>query len=211
MLNGVAPIFIFTVSPVPKTSNPLSGVPVISDLLESVGIPIPIYLDEQLTGLYVDTEEKSIDIDNDVVAVNKGGAKVFQNPLESMVTINLIGKKDSVALMVLLAMNDLIFSKLKYGYGISYLNGPTAIFNGLLKTFATNSSSENDLIRITMQISKAKGSKTEGALSADKGAIGIDAVQGTVDSGVAAPVGSGGGTILAPPAQAPIPIGGAGA
>lgn len=208
MLNGIAPIFIFTISPVPKASNPLAGIPIVSDFVENIGVPIPIYLDEQLTGLYVDTEEKSIDIDNDVVAVNKGGAKVFQNPLESMVTINLIGKKDSIALMVLLAMNDLIFSKLKYGYGISYLNGPTAIFNGLLKTFATNTTADNDLIRITMQISKAKGNATTNALSAGQNTTTLSAQAGTVSSGVSG--GVGGGSIQVPKPPAPVSIPGPG-
>lgn len=208
MLNGIAPIFIFTISPVPKASNPLAGIPIVSDFVENIGVPIPIYLDEQLTGLYVDTEEKSIDIDNDVVAVNKGGAKVFQNPLESMVTINLIGKKDSIALMVLLAMNDLIFSKLKYGYGISYLNGPTAIFNGLLKTFATNTTADNDLIRITMQISKAKGNATTTALSAGQNTTTLSAQAGTVSSGVSG--GVGGGSIQVPKPPAPVSIPGPG-
>lgn len=208
MLNGIAPIFIFTISPVPKASNPLAGIPIVSDFVENIGVPIPIYLDEQLTGLYVDTEEKSIDIDNDVVAVNKGGAKVFQNPLESMVTINLIGKKDSIALMVLLAMNDLIFSKLKYGYGISYLNGPTAIFNGLLKTFATNTTADNDLIRITMQISKAKGNATTNALTAGQNTTTLSAQAGTVSSGVSG--GVGGGSIQVPKPPAPVSIPGPG-
>lgn len=204
MLNGVAPIFIFTVEPIPKLVNALSGIPVIDEIAPT-GIPIPIYLDEQVTGLYVDTEEKSIDIDNDIVQTNSGKGKAFQTPLESMVTINLIGKKDSIALMVLLAMNDLIFSKLKYGYGITYLNGSTAVFNGLLKTFAQSSNSNDELVRITMQISKAKGSKTQGALDASKSATTIGAVQGTVDSGVAG--GVSGGNVLTPVAQPPVATG----
>lgn len=207
MLNGLAPVFIFTISPVPKASNPLAGIPIVSDLLENVGVPIPIYLDENLTGLYIDAEEKSIDIDNDVIAANKGGAKVFQNPLESMVTINLLGKKDSVALMVLLAMNDLIFSKLKYGYGISYFNGPTAIFNGLLKTFATHASTNDDLIRITMQISKAKGNNTVTALSAGQNTTTLGAQGGTVQSTVPGGVNGGNITVPKPPPPSIAPLG----
>ena len=61
-----------------------------------------------------------------------------------MVTINLIGKKDSIALMVLLAMNDLIFLSLKYGYGIFVPKRTNRNFNGLLKTFATNTTADND-------------------------------------------------------------------
>lgn len=203
MLNGFAPVFIFTVSPIPKASNPLSNIPIINDILENAGIPIPIYLDEKVTGLYVESEEKSIDIDNDVIAaIAKSGSKVIQNPLESMVTINLFGKRDSIALTVLLAMNDLIFSKLKYGYGISYLNGPTAIFNGLLKTFSTHASNNDDLIRITVQISKAKGNNTIGALNAlpDTATVGVTQATKTITgSNILVPPDSPAATILPGP------------
>lgn len=206
MLNGVAPIFIFTIPPTPKLLTSVAGIPVLSDLVGAVGVPIPIYLDEKLTGVYVSSEEKSIDIDNDVAPLNAGKAKVFQRPLDSLVTINLFGKKDSTALIVLLAMCDLVFEKLKYGYGITYLNGPTTLFGGVLKTFSTHTTTDDDLIRIVVQLSKAKSQSTTNALNAASNTTTLSAQSGTVSSGA-----SGGGVMVPPPATQPsIPIGGAG-
>lgn len=181
MLNGIAPIIIFTIPPTPKLAQTLSGIPVVGDLVAQ-GVPIPIYLDEKLTGVYVSSEEKSIDIDNDVIAKNAGGAEVYQNPLDNMVTVNLFAKKDSTALVVLLAMCDLVFAKLKYGYTITYLNGPVIIFGGLLKTFSTHTSTEDDLIRIVLQLSKATVRNTTKALNANEGATKLDAVAGVNES-----------------------------
>lgn len=198
MLNGVAPIFIFSIPPGPKTTQALAGIPILKDIVGNIGFPIPIYLDEQFTKLYVSSEEKSIDIDNDVIPQYAGGAQTFQRPLDSVVTINLFGKKDSTALIVLLAMCDLVFSKLKYGYGISYLNGPTTLFGGVLKTFSTHVSNEDDLIKIVVQISKANQKPGVSALSAAQNTTTLGAQGGTVSSGA-----SGGGINVPPPASQP--------
>lgn len=198
MLNGVAPIFIFTIPPNPKTTQAIAGIPILKDIVGNVGIPIPIYLDENQTGLYVSSEEKAIDIDNDVIPQYAGGAQTFQRPLDSIVTINLFGKKDSAALIVLLAMCDLVFSKLKYGYGISYLNGATTLFGGVLKTFSTHVSNEDDLIKIVIQLSRANQKPGVSALSAAQNTTTLSATSGTVSSGAA-----GGGVLVPPPASAP--------
>lgn len=206
MLNGVAPIFIFSIPPGPKTTQAIAGIPILKDIVGNVGIPIPIYLDENFTKLYVSSEEKSIDIDNDVIPQYAGGAQTFQRPLDSIVTINLFGKKDSTALIILLAMCDLVFSKLKYGYGISYLNGPTTLFGGVLKTFSTHVTNEDDLIRVVVQLSRASQKPGVTALNAGQGTTTLGATGGTVSSGA-----SGGGVLVPPPATQPsIPIGGAG-
>lgn len=210
MLNGAAPLFIFSIPPGPKTTQAISGIPILKDIVGNVGIPIPIYLDEQFTKLYVSAEEKAIDIDNDVVPQYAGGAQTFQRPLDSIVTINLFGKKDSTALIILLAMCDLVFSKLKYGYGISYLNGPTTLFGGVLKTFSTHVTNEDDLIRVVVQLSRANQKPGVTALNAGQGTTTLSAQGGTVNSAVT-PVGSSTPIKVPPPASQPsIPIGGAG-
>jgi len=196
MLNGIAPIFIFTISPIPAVTTALSGIPLLDELVGTVGIPIPIYLDERFTGIYVTNEEKSIDINNEILTANASNPKVYQKPLDSMVTINLVGRKDSVALVALIALSDLIFSKLKNGYGISYLNGPTTIFNGLLKTFSTHTSNEDDLIRVTIQLSDAKKSVASTVFRAAESTTTIGAEAGAVESGVSG--GANGGNITVP-------------
>lgn len=210
MLNGIAPLFIFTIPADAKAKiDPLDGVPILTDG-KITGIPIPIYLDENLTGIYIDQEEKSIDIDNEVIGLQKnpstgleGTTKVKQNPIESLVTIHLIASKSSIILTVLLALSDLIFSKaVSGGYGISYLNGPTTMFNGLLKTFVTAPGSNDTLMRITIQLSKANSSTTRGLAAASDT---VPLSGGTVQS--ATPGGANGGNILVPKTPASVPIG----
>jgi len=159
MLNGIAPILIFSFAPeVTQTLfSGLAGIPVLGDILPSIGIPIPVYLDERLTGVYVESESKAMDIDT-VVQLRYDGKKpsVDQRGVNNLVTVNLIASKNSVMLSVLLALSDIIFSKLvAKTYTVSYLNGATTVFGGLLHGFSVTSGANDDLMRITMQISKA--------------------------------------------------------
>lgn len=58
-------------------------------------------------------------------------------------------------------MNDLIFQKVvRQSYGITYLSGPTTVFNGLLHGFSSNVGADDDLYRVVMQISKGRGGST---------------------------------------------------
>lgn len=160
MLNGVAPILIFTFPVVPKspTFNAIAGIPLVGNFLaENVGVPIPIYLDERLTGVYVESETKAIDIQTTVEAKTEAGTPdISQRGLDSLVTINMIANKDSVTLSAILALCDLVFQKVvSQEYKVSYLNGSTTVFNGLLHGFQTSVDSDNDLVRITLQLSKA--------------------------------------------------------
>jgi hypothetical protein len=160
MLGGIAPILIFNFPVVPKspTFNAISGIPYIGDFVaNNVGVPIPIYLDERLTGVYVENETKSIDIQTTVEAKTEAGTPdVSQRGLDSMVTINMLALKDSIVLSAILALCDMAFQKVvSREYNISYLNGATTIFGGLLHGFQTSVDSDNELIRITLQLSKA--------------------------------------------------------
>lgn len=161
MLNGLAPILIFYFPIVPKsfTFNALSGIPVIGGqdvTLNLIGIPIPIYLDERVTGVYIESETKSLEIDTTVDARADGSdARFSQRGLDNSVTVNLLANKDSILLSALLALNDIIFNKVvSREYSVSYLNGTTLIFNGLLHSFNTSVGTNDDLIRISMQLMK---------------------------------------------------------
>jgi hypothetical protein len=160
MLGGLAPILIFTFPVVPKspTFNAIDGIPLIGNFLaENVGVPIPIYLDERLTGVYVESETKAIDIQTTVEAKTEAGTPdVSQRGLDNLVTINMIALKTSVTLSALLALCDMAFQKVvAQEYKVSYLNGSTTVFNGLLHGFQTQVDSDNELVRITLQLSKS--------------------------------------------------------
>lgn len=164
MLNGIAPVLIFTFPVVPKSPafNALSGIPIIGKALaDNVGVPIPLYLDEQLTGIFVDTEETDLDIETTVEAKdNNNQPDVRQRGLDNIVSINLVASRDSVILAALIAFSDIIFQKVvSQEYSVSYLNGPTTVFNGLLHKFRSSVEADTDLMRISLQLSKAGKAK----------------------------------------------------
>lgn len=160
MLNGRAPLLIFNfpLFTSGETFNAISGIPVVGDFLASnIGIPIPIYLDPDITGIQVESESKALDIDTESKQRYDGQPpEVKQRGITNLITVNLVASRTSDYLTVLLAMNDMIFSRLvSKHYNVSYINGATTIFNGLLHGFSANGDSDTDKMQITLQISKA--------------------------------------------------------
>lgn len=161
MLNGIAPIIVFHLpfDPAGDIYKSIQGIPnrTVSDIISQVGIPIPIYLSEGLTGIYVDNESKAIDVDTDVKQSQDPDVpdKVIQKGTNSLVSINMLARKDSIILGVLLALSDLVFQRVSKGnYGISYFNGPTALFNGKLHGFSSTVGNDDNLFRVVLQIQK---------------------------------------------------------
>jgi hypothetical protein len=160
MLGGVAPILIFSFSPQITQSafGGIAGIPVVGDVLPNLGIPIPLYLDENLTGIYVESESKAIDIDTNVQPRYDGKPpSIDQRGLQNLVTVNLIATQQSVVLTVILGLIDMIFQRVvQASYKVSYINGATTVFGGLLHGFQTQQGSNDNLIHITLQIQKGK-------------------------------------------------------
>ncbi len=158
MLNGVAPILIFSFVPsfLSGLFEGIAGIPVLGSIIP-LGIPIPIYLDEKTTGIYIESESKAIDIDTvPLVRYDEKQSSVDQRGLNNVITVNMIANRDSIMLSVLLALNDMVFGRVvKQSYSVTYLNGATTVFNGLLHGFSAQQSSNDDITRITLQISKA--------------------------------------------------------
>jgi hypothetical protein len=68
----------------------------------------------------------------------------------------MTANKDSILLSVLLAFMDQAFQKVvSKNYSVTYLNGATTVFGGLLHGFSTSTDEDTNLIRIVLQISKA--------------------------------------------------------
>jgi hypothetical protein len=169
MLNGIAPIIIFQFSK--KVSDAaaesVSKIPIVSSIVNTIGLPpIPLYLDEKLTGIIIDSEDKNIDIETSQDTLSDGDSPLIsQKAIESSVKINMRASKDSIGLTILSAVADMILPKVtSQEYSISYLNGATTMFNAKLKSFQVNSSSENTLLNITLELIKGDN-KTQ----ADKG------------------------------------------
>ncbi len=164
MLNGIYPILIFNFKKlVPQLAKLTSGVPLLAEISDSVPLtPIPLYLKEELTGLYITHQSKNVDIDTTAQTLPDGTTpKVKQAGINTTITINLVGRQDAIPLQLLIAMIDLIFQKVSsQEYSISYLNGPITVFNGLLEGFSVQEGENNDLFNVQLQISRIVGGST---------------------------------------------------
>lgn len=164
MLGGIDPIIIFQFSKLSDDLNKsISKIPVVSSIVTKIGLPpIPIYLSEKLTGLFIESEDKNIDIETSTDTLADGSdPDVKQKAIGSTVRINMIASKDSLGLTLLSAVADLIVPKVtSQEYSITYLHGATTVFGGLLHSFSVSQNTENDLIRVTLEISKSS-TKTE--------------------------------------------------
>lgn len=165
MLNGLDPIILFNFfKATPATTAALEKIPVVADIVAKVGLPpIPIYLSESLTGLFIDTEEKSIEIDTKMETLTDGAdPKIDQKGLQSTIKVSLTGKKNSLGLTLIAAMSDLILKKVtSKEYSITYLHGATTVFGGLLHSFNISQTAENDLLAITFELSTGAASTQE--------------------------------------------------
>jgi hypothetical protein len=164
MLGGVAPILIFTFPQIPPPP-PKGGIPVAAQsffqsLAQNIGIPIPIYLDESVTGVYIASESKSLAIDTTPEKKYDETTKAeitYQRAIQNDVTIEMFAKRESILLSVFLAMNDIIFKKvIAESYNVAYINGPTVILNGLLQGFSSSTGNDDNLVRLSLHLSKAK-------------------------------------------------------
>lgn len=170
MLNGIDPLLVIVLKSRPPedilgppiaASNTIAG---FDARFGALTIPIPIYLSERLTGIYVDSETRSIDVvtkvepitDQDELTRQTKPPIVTQTAIDTQVTVSLIARSDSILLTALIALMEVTISRLaSREYAIHYLNGPTALFGGLLHRFSTSVSPNEDLIRIEMTLSTA--------------------------------------------------------
>lgn len=164
MLNGIAPIIIFNFKKLaPSLLQDINSIPLLAENNVSIPlIPIPIYLDENLTGIYIDSESKNIDIETKPETLPSGEKPTAtQRGLNSVINVGMIASTDSVGLSVLMAMSDLIFQKVtSQEYSITYLHRAVTVFGGLLESFSVQQNREDNLYNISMSISKATGGST---------------------------------------------------
>ncbi len=176
MLGGIDPIIIFQFSKlVPKpdrknliklwsqSTKPNPVYDYEKDFTTTPLPPIPIYLNENLTGLFVDTENKNLDFDTSADTLINGAAPVVtQKPINSTVKITLHGLKDSIGLALISAIADLVLPKAtSHEYSITYIHGATIVIAGLLHTFAIEQNSDNDLATVTLELTKVLATKSQ--------------------------------------------------
>lgn len=180
MLNGIYPIFIFNFSKAEKSvQDAVSKIPIVSQLVNKIGLPpVPVYLDEKLTGLALASEEKSIEIQTTTDTLTSGEQPdINQKGLSSTVQINLEANNKSIGLTLFSALADQLFEKVtSKEYTVTYLSGAVTVINGLVSRLnivpVPNSTKMNitiELIRTGLQTQVKSGvpvvQKTVGARS----------------------------------------------
>lgn len=165
MLNGLDPIILFNFyKSTPTQLQSLAKIPLVADIVDTIGLPpIPVYLSEKLTGLYIDNEDKNIDIQTSTETLSSGETPIVQQKgINSTVRINLIASRDSIGVTLLSAMADLIFQKVtSKEYSITYLHGAITVFGGLLHSFSINQNANDDLYNISIELARGGISTAE--------------------------------------------------
>ena len=165
MLGGVDPVIIFQFGKLAAVAGAtVAKIPLVSSIPTVVDQPpIPIYLSELATGIYIDSEDKNLDIETDTQTMTDGSEpEVSQKGIGTTIAINLVARADSLGLTLLSAMIDQIFEKVtSKEYAITYLHGPITVFRGVLHSFSVNKQSGNDLLTIKIELSKGTKEPTK--------------------------------------------------
>jgi len=165
MLGGLDPVIIFQFSKLASSvGQSLARVPVISQIPTVIEQPpIPVYLSEQLFNIVIAGTGKSVDIETDTETKSDGSTPdVNQKGIQSSVEVNIEGKANSVALVLLSSLIDVVYEKASSKeYAISFLYGATTVFRGVLHSFSTETVEGTDKLAIKISISKGSKNPTK--------------------------------------------------
>ena len=157
MLGGIDPVLIFQLSKLAPLGPTIAKIPLVSSIPTVVDMPaVPVYLSEGVSGVFVETENKNVDMQTDVETKTDGSpADVKQKGINSSVTVKLLAHKNSTAFTLLSSLVDLIFDKVtSQEYSISYLHGPITVFRGVIQNYAVEQNADNELLTISLVVSK---------------------------------------------------------
>lgn len=210
MLGSLDPIIIFQLyKKLPAAQKTIATAPITSTKDSNTAATratiavIPIYLSAEITGVYIDTESKNIDIDTDMQSLTSGAAALInQKALASIVTVNLTGKQDSIGLTVLLALSELILDRATSNeYEITYMHGGVTVFGGLIHSLSFDQGTENDLYKIKIEISRGRPKGKSVVVSEDASSERLASGPGVTppaNSPTAAPPSTGGTSQISP-------------
>lgn len=156
-LNGLSPLIIFTFYK--RISEDFIGpsLPLIRSLPRIPTIPVPIYLDEQLTGILVDDYSRSISID-----IFREGVTSFERVSGDVVNMNFAASKDNTVLTALSALFSKVATEFdkrvqepaRPNYKITLFYDNIFISDASLEQFNTNLASGTNLRKISVQLAK---------------------------------------------------------
>lgn len=162
MLGGLDPVIIFQFkSLAPGLSATVAKIPIVSEVKSFIEMPpIPIYLSEKTFSILIAGTSKSVDIETETQGQSNSSTPpdVNQNPIQSSVEVEIVGKQDNVALTLLSAMIDQVYERAtSKEYAISFLYGATTIFNAVMHSYSVETVPGTDQLSIKIRLSK--GSK----------------------------------------------------
>ena len=113
------------------------------------GVPVPIYLSDELTGLCVDSESDSQKKDEAGMPI-----KVQQRGETQQAKIALKANKNAIGLNILLPLLKSILSLVfaKKEYRIAYFNQNVLIFNARLNSYSMDPGSNDTLVKIEITL-----------------------------------------------------------
>lgn len=141
------------------TVAPVDGKPPIASTSGETYIllpPIPVYLSEEITKLFIDSESKNVDFQSDMQTYTDGSqVEQTQKGIASTITVNITAKKTDLSVILLGSFIDSLLDKVtSKEYAITYLHGATTIFLGLLHSFSIDTVAGNDLAVMKFELSK---------------------------------------------------------
>jgi hypothetical protein len=142
-------------------SSFISKIPVVSSFQTFIDQPpIPVYLDEKTFDIVINGTSKNIDIETDTQGLTNGQPPdIVQNPIQSSVEVEIVGKQDSIALILLSSLLDIVYEKAtSKEYAISFLYGSTTIFRAVLHSYSAETIEGTD--KLSVKIKLSRGSKT---------------------------------------------------
>jgi hypothetical protein len=162
MLGGLDPVIIFQFKVLaPILSATVAKIPLVSKVQSFIDMPpIPVYLSEKTFSILIGGTSKSIDIETETQGQTKSATPpdVNQNPIQSSVEIEIVGKQDNVALTLLSSLIDQVYERAtSKEYAISFLYGATTIFNAVLHSYSAETVPGTDQLSVKIRLSK--GSK----------------------------------------------------
>lgn len=164
MLGGTAPVMVFNFATI-STQDLLKkvGIAIGADSFFNIEIPlfsIPVYLDEQLTGILLDEHERSINIEYETDGVNN-----YEREISSDVKITLKARKDNIAFQAFLALFEQILKRVDPKlYKIYFYYDDVFMTNAGLKDFAVSTMQNTDTRVVTFTLTN----RSEKSLVAEK-------------------------------------------
>lgn len=207
MLNGTYPVIIFYLDKkigsimkgkIGDTAAGIAKDGIFGEKVNNMGIAIPLYISESLTGILhlsqsykttfsndSEADTGAADISGDI-SVNASTAiqstTIKQRPRSNGVDIAFQANRNSIGINILLPTLDLLFQRAIAGdYYISYFNQNVILFKSKLASFTAEENKENTLVDINISLLKEEGDKSgknKNVIPAGKGTEAIPAKTG---------------------------------